>query len=175
MMLPRTRAPALQVTRWFNTDKPLALTDLRGRVVALHAFQMLCPGCVQEGIPQAQRIERLFDPTQVAVIGLHTVFEHHAVMTPEALAVFIHEFRLTFRIGVDAPGEGSPLPRTMAAYGMQGTPSLILIDAEGFVRKHSFGVEPDLRVGADIALLLAERDRAGASGQQGAPMQEKTA
>lgn len=159
MTLPRTPAPAWHTTRWFNTDEPLALADLRGRVVALHAFQMLCPGCVQEGIPQAQRIARLFDPAQVAVIGLHTVFEHHEVMTPEALQVFIHEFRLTFPIGVDMPGEGSPLPRTMAAYGMQGTPSLILIDAEGFVRKHSFGVEPDMRLGADIALLLAERDR----------------
>lgn len=164
MMLPRTPAPAWQTTRWFNTGKPLALADLRGRVVALHAFQMLCPGCVQEGIPQAQRIARLFDPAQVAVIGLHTVFEHHDVMTPEALQVFIHEFRLTFPIGVDAPGEGSPLPRTMAAYGMQGTPSLVLIDAGGFVRKHSFGVEPDMQLGADIALLLAERDNGRTNG-----------
>jgi hypothetical protein len=50
----------------------------------------------------------------------------------------------------------------MAAYGMRGTPTLILIDAEGFVRKHSLGVEPDLRVGAEIGRLLAERDRGGA-------------
>ena len=160
-MLGRAPAPAWITTRWFNTDAPLTLADLHGRVVAVHAFQMLCPGCVQEGIPQAQRIARLFDPAQVAVIGLHTVFEHHEVMTPEALAVFIREYRLSFPIGVDAPGEGSPLPQTMAAYQMQGTPTLILIDAEGFVRKHSFGVEPDMQVGADIARLLAERDRRG--------------
>jgi len=158
-MLPRIPAPAWSVTQWFNAERPLTLADLRGRVVVLHAFQMLCPGCVQEGIPQAQRIARLFDPAQVAVIGLHTVFEHHAVMTPQALQVFIHEFRLTFPIGVDTPGEDSPLPQTMAAYGMQGTPSLILIDAAGFIRKHSFGVEPDMRLGADIGLLLAERDK----------------
>jgi len=158
-MLPRIPAPAWSVTQWFNTERPLALADLRGRVVVLHAFQMLCPGCVQEGIPQAQRIARLFDPAQVAVIGLHTVFEHHDVMTPQALRVFIHEFRLTFPIGVDTPGEGSPLPQTMTAYGMQGTPSLILIDAQGFIRKHSFGVESDMRLGADIGLLLAERDK----------------
>jgi len=153
-------APEWRTSQWFNSERPLALADLRGRVVALHAFQMLCPGCVQQGLPQAQRIARLFDPSQVAVVGLHTVFEHHSVMTPEALKVFIHEYRLTFPIGVDMPGEPGSIPRTMAAYAMQGTPTLILIDRAGRLRKQSFGVEDDLRVGADIAFLLAEQEPA---------------
>ncbi len=160
-MVERVPAPAWITTRWFNIAGPLTLADLRGRVVALHIFQMLCPGCVQEGIPQARRLAQLFDPAQVAVIGLHSVFEHHAVMNEAALAVFISEYRLDFPIGIDAPGAAGPLPQTMAAYGMRGTPTLILIDAEGFVRKHSLGVEPDLRVGAEIGRLLAERERGG--------------
>lgn len=149
-------APEWQVSQWFNCDRPLGLADLRGRVIALHAFQMLCPGCVAQGLPQAQRIARLFEPEQVAVIGLHTVFEHHAVMTADALAAFIGEYRLTFPIGIDMPDEKGPIPRTMAAYAMQGTPTLILIDRAGRLRKQSFGVEDDMRVGADIAFLLAE-------------------
>lgn len=149
-------APDLDVVRWFNVPEPPTLAGLRGRVVVLHAFQMLCPGCVRAGLPQAQRIATLFRAEQVAVIGLHTVFEHHAAMTPVALEAFIHEFRLTFPIAVDRPGEAGPIPRTMAAYGMQGTPTLVLIDRAGRVRKHAFGVEDDLRVGADIAMLLAE-------------------
>lgn len=153
-------APPWQVSQWFNTGHPLALADFRGRVVALHAFQMLCPGCVRDGLPQAQRIARLFDASRVAVIGLHTVFEHHQAMTPEALAVFIREYRLTFPIGVDMPEPSGPIPTTMAAYAMQGTPTLILIDHRGRLRRHSFGVEDDMRVGADIALLLAEREQA---------------
>lgn len=152
-------APEWQVGQWFNSDHPLVLADLRGRVVALHAFQMLCPGCVQQGLPQAARIARLFAPSQVAVVGLHTVFEHHDAMTPVALAAFIHEYRLTFPIGVDLPGNGGPIPRTMAAYGMQGTPTLILIDRQGRLRKQSFGVEDDMRVGSDIAFLLAEQEQ----------------
>jgi hypothetical protein len=48
------------------------------------------------------------------------------------------------------------MPRTMAAYGMRGTPTLALIDREGQLRKQSLGVEDDLRVGADIATLLCE-------------------
>lgn len=149
-------APELDVVGWFNTPEPLTLAGLRGRVVVLHAFQMLCPGCVRAGLPQAQRIAQLFSADQVAVIGIHTVFEHHAAMTPVSLEAFIHEFRLTFPIAVDRPGEG-PMPRTMAAYGMRGTPTLVLVDRDGHVRKQSLGVEDDLRVGADIATLLSER------------------
>ncbi len=149
-------APTLDVIRWFNTPRPLALADLRGRVVVLHAFQMLCPGCVQGGLPQAQRISRLFPAEEVAVIGLHTVFEHHAAMTPVSLEAFIQEYRLTFPIGIDRPAEDGPIPRTMAAYGMCGTPSLILIDRAGRIRKHGFGAEDDMSVGAEIATLLAE-------------------
>ena len=69
----------LDVTEWVG-EPPGSLADLRGRVVAIEAFQMLCPGCVQHGLPQAQRLHRLFRREDVVVIGLHTVFEHHDVM-----------------------------------------------------------------------------------------------
>ena len=49
-------APELAVSRWFNTDENPTLAGLRGEVVVIEAFQMLCPGCVSHGIPQAQRI-----------------------------------------------------------------------------------------------------------------------
>jgi len=80
-------APAWSTDRWFNIAAPLTLDALRGRVVMLHAFQMLCPGCVSHGIPQAQRVARQFADAPVTVVGLHTVFEHHDVMGPEALEV----------------------------------------------------------------------------------------
>ena len=90
------------------------------------------------------------------MIGLHTVFEHHAAMTPVALEAFLYEYRIDFPVAVDQPGEDTPIPKTMAAYGMTGTPSLVLIDQAGNIRKHTLGAEDDLRVGADIALLTAE-------------------
>jgi hypothetical protein len=147
------------VSAWLGVDAPLTLEGLRGKVVALHAFQMLCPGCVQHGLPQAQRIHALFDSAEVAVVGLHTVFEHHEAMTPAALRVFLHEYRVAFPVGVDAPGTGGPVPQTMRAYGLRGTPSLVLIDREGRLRRQSFGAEEDLTVGAAIAALCAERQR----------------
>jgi peroxiredoxin len=162
---PGRPAPAWTTVEWFNTGAPLKLADLRGRVVVLHAFQMLCPGCVQHALPQAQRIQATFAPQDVAVIGLHTVFEHHAAMTPVSLQAFLHEYRITGPVGVDAPSADArqPIPVTMQAYGMQGTPSLVLIDRHGDIRRHAFGVEDDLALGAAIATLIAEGS--GTAGQ----------
>lgn len=149
-------APELDVVQWFNVSEPPTLASLHGKVVVLHAFQMLCPGCVSAGLPQAKKIAATFPQDEVAVIGIHTVFEHHEAMTPVSLAAFIHEYRLTFPIGVDRPGLHGPIPYTMAAYSLRGTPSLILIDRTGTIRHHGFGAEDDLKVGAEIALLMAE-------------------
>lgn len=154
---PGRPAPPWTTCAWFNTEGAVQLADLRGKVVVLHAFQMLCPACVQHGLPQAQRIHAAFAAHGVAVIGLHTVFEHHAAMTPVSLQAFLHEYRVTFPVGVDAPAADArnPVPATMQAYGMQGTPSLMLIDRNGHLRRHAFGAENDLVLGAAIAALVA--------------------
>lgn len=153
---PFPLAPPLQASQWFNTPRPLTLEDLRGRVVVLHAFQMLCPGCVSHGLPQAQAVHRQFSAVDVAVIGVHTVFEHHEAMTPVALAAFIHEYRLSFPIAVDQPADDGDLPRTMRDYGMRGTPTLVVIDRAGRIRMHGFGRVEDLMLGALLGQLLAE-------------------
>ena len=150
-------APKWQTTDWFNTPEPLALDKLRGRVVVLHAFQMLCPACVTQAIPQAQRIAELFAGAPLTVVGLHTVFEHHDAMKVESLRAFLHEYRVRFPVGVDAPGlNGDPIPQTMRAYAMQGTPTTVLIDAEGRLRRQVFGRHEDLVLGADLQKLLLE-------------------
>jgi peroxiredoxin len=150
-------APELQVSRWFNTKEPLTLAALRGRPILLHTFQMLCPGCVVHAIPQAQKIHGMLRNTDLAVVGLHTVFEHHEAMTPVSLEAFIHEYRITFPVGVDMASESGPIPKTMAAYGLRGTPSTVLIDRQGFIRHHGFGQEEDVALGFRLGLLLAER------------------
>jgi hypothetical protein len=150
-------APDWQVSQWFNTDRLLDLATLRGKVIVLHAFQMLCPGCVSHGVPQAERVHRLFVDDDVAVIGLHTVFEHHAAMTPVALEAFLHEYRVTHPVGVDVAVPGETIPATMRNYAMQGTPTLILIDREGRLRLQHFGRLDDLTVGREI-MRLAHQD-----------------
>src|SRR3546814_6968230 len=139
------QAPAWVASQWLNTQQDISLDSLRGSVVVLHAFQMLCPGCVSHGIPQAKAIHAAFPPDKVRVIGLHTVFEHHAAMGPVSLEAFVHEYRLSFPIAIDTTADDGPIPKTMQAYQLQGTPSLILIDKQGYIRLHHFGQLEDLR------------------------------
>lgn len=149
--------PEWQVSRWFNTvpGQPPGVAALRGRVILLYAFQMLCPACVSHCLPQAKKLHRLLPPDQVAVIGLHTVFEHHEAMTEMALAAFIHEYGLRFPIGVDAPGP-APRPLTMNALDLQGTPSLIVADRAGRIVYKGLGSLDDLALGVLVGQLMAQ-------------------
>ena len=152
---PPTLAPPLAVSQWFNCSSPIGLDDLRGQVVVIEAFQMLCPGCVSHGLPQAQRVARTFGP-DVTVLGLHTVFEHHDAMRPVSLEAFLHEYRIHFPVGVDAHDGAAPMPVTMRRYHLRGTPSLVVIDRSGRIRVNAFGQVDDLVVGATIARLIDE-------------------
>lgn len=147
--------PPFHIAEWLNTPQPLTLADFRGKVLAVEVFQMLCPGCVSHGLPQAARIGASFDPAQVAVIGLHSVFEHHAAMTPLALRAFCHEYRIRFPVAVDQPGDGA-MPRTMQAWGLEGTPTLVLFDRRGRIRLRHLGQVADMTLGAQIMALLQE-------------------
>ncbi|CAH0343071.1 redoxin family protein [Rhizobium sp. CECT 9324] len=152
-----TLAPELAVSEWFNTPAPLTLATLRGRPVFIHTFQLLCPGCVAESIPQVQRIERIFGQTDLQVIGLHTVFEHHAAMSPVTLKAFLHEYRIRHPVAVDLADERTDTPITMQRFALRGTPSSILIGRDGALIHQAFGVEEDLAVGARIAMALSAR------------------
>ena len=150
-------APEIAADRWLNTPTALPLSSLRGRIVVLHAFQMLCPGCVLHGVPQAQRLHERFNAADLRVVGLHSVFEHHAAMGEASLDAYVHEFRINFPIAVDRHENGDPLPLTMQRFAMRGTPTLVLIDRDGMIREHYFGQVDDLVVGVAIGRLLAER------------------
>lgn len=150
-------APELAISEWINVSHPLTLAKLRGRPVLLHSFQLLCPGCVSQSIPQVQKIERIFADTDLQVIGIHTVFEHHAAMSPVTLKAFLHEYRIKHPVGIDSPDERTDTPITMQRFGLRGTPSSILIGRDGAIKHHIFGVEDDMAVGARIAMALAEK------------------
>jgi hypothetical protein len=123
----------------------------------LDAFQMLCPACVAHAVEQSKRVAALFNHPDFKLIGLHTVFEHHEAMTPTSLAAFLHEYQITYPVAVDQPVPGNPIPRTMEAYGMRGTPTTILIDRQGRLRYHRFGLEDDLILASATTQLLLEQ------------------
>src|SRR5580700_5499844 len=162
------QAPELAVHTWFNTDRPLTLSALRGRVVVLVAFQVLCPNSIASAVPQARRIHETFEPDDVAVIGLHATFEHHDAYSVPLLKAFLQEYRLKFPVALDSANSAGPIPHTMDRYNMRGTPSLVLIDRQGLIRKHAFGPAEDLRIGAEIGALAAENSAVARAAQSSA-------
>lgn len=149
-------APPLTGSLWFNTERAPSLDGLRGRVVVLLGFQIVCPGCVLHGLPQAARIRSSFDPNEVEVLGLHVAFDHDDPTSPRALDIFLNEYGIEIPVGFDDPSPDAHVLSMTNAYGFAGTPSLVLIDREGLVRAHVFGRPSDMLVGAAIGSLLAE-------------------
>ncbi len=151
--------PEIVAAQWFNAPEPLSLAKLKGKVVVVVAFQMLCPGSLRHGLPQAGRIARAFSSEEVAVVGLHMVFENHKDMTPSQLEPFLKQEHIEIPIAGDKQN-GSGLPETMEAYGMQGTPTVLLFDRQGRLRRHYLGAVDDVRLGAEIMALAIEDAKA---------------
>ncbi|MEZ4742194.1 MAG: TlpA disulfide reductase family protein [Bdellovibrionota bacterium] len=133
------KATELVIDKWLNTTDGFKFSVFNNSIKIIHAFQMLCPGCVYYGVPQTERLYKTFNSEFVQVIGLHTVFENHYAMQDHALEVFIKEWRLSFPVAIDKRLENEWMPETMKAYQLQGTPSLIIIDNKGEIKMLHFG------------------------------------
>lgn len=150
--------PELETAHWLNTEAPLKLKEQKGKVVVVAAFQQHCPGSVKHGLPQAARIAGAFSPDEVVVIGLNTPFEETEKQNKAALEKFVEEHELPFAIALDKTN-GKSLPKTMEAYEIQGTPTVLVFDRQGRLRRHYLGQVDDLRLGAEVmALAIEARD-----------------
>jgi Redoxin len=151
--------PALVTAQFYNAPEAPTLASLKGKVVVLVGFQMLCPGSLRHALPQAERLARTFSADEVAVIGLHMVFENHKDMAPSQLEPFLKSERISIPVLVDEQN-GAGVPKTMEAYGMQGTPTLLLFDRQGRLRRHYLGAVDDVRLGAEVMALAIEDPKA---------------
>ena len=147
--------PDFTVQRWFNTDEPITLAALKGKVVFLTAFQMQCQASLKHGLPQAARMAKSFNPDEVAVIAINTAFEDHDKQAVGALEAFIRDNGLTFPIAKDKP-DGAHLPKTAAAYQIRATPTVLVFDRQGRLRRHYLGEVDDIRLAAEIIALVIE-------------------
>jgi thiol-disulfide isomerase/thioredoxin len=154
MFNPET-PPEFITQRWFNTDAPLTLSALIGKVTVVTAFQTHCPGSLKHGLPQAARMAEAFSSDEVVVIGLNTAFEEHDKQATGAIEAFIRENGYKFPIAKDKPN-GAELPKTMEAYEIQGTPTILIFDRQGRLRRHYLGQVDDFRLGAQIMAFVLE-------------------
>ena len=157
MFDPENR-PELVTAAWFNADPAPTLKDLKGKVVVLAAFQQHCPGSLKHGLPQAARLAHAFNDDEVAVIALNTPFEQADKQGKAELEAFVSDHGLSFPVALDK-ANGKGLPKTMEAFEIQGTPTILIFDRQGRLRRHYLGQVDDLRIGAEVmALTIEARD-----------------
>lgn len=150
------KAPELIVEKWINTKESISIKNSLGKVIVFEAFQMLCPGCILEGLPKFQKLYDYFSSNKdIVLFGLHTVFEHHNAMKEESLRAFLYEFGYNFPVAIDNH-QNDEIPETMKVYNLRGTPSLVLIDKKGYIKKIYFGKIDEIELGYQIANLLNE-------------------
>ncbi|MFZ0324487.1 MAG: NHL domain-containing thioredoxin family protein [Actinomycetes bacterium] len=129
-MPTRVRAPALSGRSWLNTGgQPVALSDLRGKIVILDFWTFCCVNCLHV-IDELRPLEEKYADLLV-VIGVHSPkFVHEA--DPAALAAAVD------RYSVRHPVLDDPELTTWQQYAVRAWPTLVVVDPEGYiVAQHS--------------------------------------
>ena len=125
-MFGPTRAPEIDRAglSWFNTDKPLSIKALAGRLVILDFWTFCCINCMHI-LPILRRVEEAF-PDEVAVIGVHSpkfAAERKAANVAQAIA----------RYDVRHPVVHDPYMSIWQDYAVRAWPTLAFVSPDGRV------------------------------------------
>ncbi|MEZ5346187.1 MAG: thioredoxin-like domain-containing protein [Pyrinomonadaceae bacterium] len=121
----KVRAPEFKGAKgWLNTDKPLSVAGLRGKVVLLDFWTYGCVNCIHI-IPDLKKLEAKY-ADQLVVIGVHSAkFDNEKN---------IENIRnIILRYGVEHPVVNDADFKIWDAYAVRAWPTLVLIDPAGYV------------------------------------------
>jgi thiol-disulfide isomerase/thioredoxin len=127
-------APAWHNTSWLNTDHPLTLPELKGRVVLLNFWVFTCWNCTNT-VPSLVDFDHKYRDHGLTVIGIHTpefppyAGEHDRGNVERALR----------RYGIEYPNAQDNDSKTWDLYRIRYWPSFVLIDKRGNVRYEGYG------------------------------------
>jgi peroxiredoxin len=112
---------APDVTLQDVTNRPVALSDFRGRRVLVNFWYVACSGCRQEmaALEQFYAEERGQD---VVIVGVNIVDDARAA------SQFMQQLGITYPVVLDTR------QRALDLYGVTSTPSSFFIDARGIIR-----------------------------------------
>lgn len=141
-------APELHNDVWLNTDRPLRLSELRGKVVALDMWTFGCINC-RNVIPSLRDWHEKYTVQGLVVIGNHYPefdYERDLNNLTDALT------RLNVPYAVAQDNDGG----TWQAYRTRYWPTLFLIDKQGHLRYTQIGEGAYARTEQAIQDLLKE-------------------
>src|SRR5947209_2120202 len=143
----RAHAPELSGRGgWINTDRPLQLSDLRGRAVLLDFWTFCCINCLHV-IEELRPLEERFGD-QLVVIGVHSPkFPHEQDHEAVVRAVSRHR--------IHHPVLDDPEMETWERYAVRAWPTLVVIDPDGYAVAMASGEGHGAEMAAIIEALLA--------------------
>ncbi len=137
---------------WLNTRRPLALRDLRGKVVVLDFWTYCCINCMHI-LPELKKLERRFE-RELVVIGVHS-----AKFPAERETENIRQAIL--RYGIEHPVVNDRDMLIWRLYGARAWPTLVLIDPRGKIVGQVSGEITAEVFGAVIAEVIGTFDARG--------------
>jgi len=121
----RVRAPEITGGRgWLNTDKPLSLAALKGKVVLLDFWTYGCINCIHI-IPDLKKLEAKY-AKQLVVIGVHSAKFQNEKETENIR-------RIILRYEIEHPVYNDSEYAVWQSYGVRAWPTQVLIDPAGYV------------------------------------------
>jgi thiol-disulfide isomerase/thioredoxin len=121
----RIRAPELTGDRgWLNTDKPLSLAGLKGKVVLLDFWTYGCINCMHI-IPDLKKLEKKY-PNELVVIGVHSAKFDNEKDTENIR-------RIILRYEIEHPIVNDADFKIWQAYAVNAWPTRYLIDPAGYI------------------------------------------
>ncbi len=121
----RIRAPELEGHRgWLNTDRPLSLSALRGKVVLLDFWTYGCINCMHI-IPDLKKLEHKY-PNELAVIGVHSAKFDNEKDTDNIRRIIV-------RYEIEHPVVNDANFAIWQAYAVRAWPTRYLIDPDGYI------------------------------------------
>jgi sugar lactone lactonase YvrE len=108
--------------QWLNTEGPLTIRQLRGKIVVIDFWTYCCINCMHI-IPDLQRLEKKY-AAELVVIGVHS-----AKFTEERQERNIREAVLRYEI--EHPVLNDSEMAVWSLYGARAWPTVVLIDPEG--------------------------------------------
>lgn len=149
------RPPAPEIARpgqsWFNVAHPVPLASLRGRVVVVEFWTASCINCIHVA-PILRAAEQRFGD-QIAIIGVHTP-KFPAEKPDQAVAAAVRQ------LGIRHPVVNDPDMAIWHAYGVEGWPTLVLVDASGRIAGR-IESEPESGPFQETLAALIEQARRG--------------
>ncbi len=121
----RVRAPELSGGRgWLNTDKPLSLAALKGKVVLLDFWTYGCINCMHI-IPDLKKLEKKY-PNELVVIGVHSAKFENEKDTENIR-------RIVLRYEIEHPIVNDADFVIWKNYAVNAWPTRYLIDPAGYI------------------------------------------